>query len=108
MLDDIRELVLQRLDPTSIMHIAHMELASPTIQEGFTRCVADGATHVVVIPFFLGPGRHVTIDIPTLSAAAARSFPGLTHEVTTHLGDHPLLVDVILERGGIRKSKTRA
>lgn len=107
MLNNVRELLTERLGPTSTVHIAHMELASPTIHEGFTRCVADGATHIVVVPFFLGPGRHVTEDIPKLSTAAASSFPGLTHEVSPHLGDHPLLVDVILDRGGLVESETK-
>lgn len=97
-LTELRELVSARLGAGEIVHYAHMELASPTILDGFTRCVADGAQHVVIVPFFLGPGKHVTIDIPALSASAAETFPGLTHEVRGHLGLHPLLVDVVLER----------
>lgn len=78
-----------------------MELAAPSIADGFAACVTDGATHVLVVPFFLGPGRHVTRDIPQLAAAAAEGHPGVTYEVRPHLGVHESMVDVILERSGI-------
>lgn len=96
-LKELRDMVSSRVSE-EIVHFAHMELAAPTIHDAFTRCIADGATHVVIVPFFLSPGRHVTTDIPSLSASAAESFPGITYEVRAHLGLHPLLVDVVLER----------
>ena len=58
-----------------IVEPAHMELAEPTIATAYARCAAQGATRVVVCPFFLGPGKHWTEDIPRLTAAAARQFP---------------------------------
>src|SRR5437868_6407074 len=61
-----------------IVEPAHMELAEPSIATAYGRCVTKGATEVVVLPYFLGPGRHWTTDIPALTAAAAVSFPGTT------------------------------
>ena len=81
-----------------IIEAAHMELASPTLAEAFARAVARGATHVIVQPYFLLPGRHWRDDIPRLTAEAARNHPGVTWIVTKPLGDSPELLDVIARR----------
>ena len=81
-----------------IVHWAHMELGEPTIQQGFDACVAYGADEVVVYPYFLGPGRHVTTDIPALVKKAAARHPGVRFRITEPLGVHPKIGEVILER----------
>ncbi len=81
-----------------IVEPAHMELAEPSIATAFDRCVARGATRVVVMPYFLGPGRHWDQDIPHLSARAAERHPGVTHLVTAPLGIDPLIAAVMEDR----------
>lgn len=81
-----------------IVEPAHMELAEPSIDAAFERCVAQGAKRVIVHPYFLGPGRHWSEDIPQLTAAAAAKHPGVEFSVTKPLGPHPLLLKVIQER----------
>ena len=82
----------------SIVEPAHMELAEPTIDQAFARCVARGATEIVVFPYFLSPGRHWTEDIPRLTAAAAKQHPGVTWLVTAPFGLHPGMLAVINDR----------
>ena len=41
-----------------LVELAHMEIAEPSIDVAFARCVERGATLVAVSPFFLSPGRH--------------------------------------------------
>ena len=81
-----------------IVEPAHMELAEPSISEAFQRCVEQGAGIVVVFPYFLGPGRHVSEDIPRLAAEAARACGGIAHRVAEPLGMHALLLQVADER----------
>ena len=82
----------------SIVEPAHMELADPTIAQAFDRCVARGATEVVVFPYFLSPGRHWTEDIPRLATAAAEKHPGIKWLVTAPFGLHPGMLAVINDR----------
>ncbi len=77
---------------------AHMEIAEPTVEEAFDRCVAGGARLVVVFPYFLLPGRHWTEDIPRLAAAAAGRHPGVRVLVAEPLGLHPLMTELIRVR----------
>jgi sirohydrochlorin ferrochelatase len=81
-----------------IVEPAHMELAEPSIGAAFDACVAQGATTVVVQPYFLGPGRHWDRDIPELAGAAAARHPGVRYLVTAPLGPHPLLMQIVDDR----------
>jgi len=81
-----------------IVEAAHMELAEPSIADAFQKCVDQGATRIVVHPYFLSPGRHWHEDIPRLAQEAAANHPGTTHLVTAPLGLHPLMANVMQER----------
>jgi sirohydrochlorin ferrochelatase len=96
-LEQIVERVRAR-DPGRIVHLGHMEIAKPDIEDGIAACVADGATEIVVHPYLLAPGRHAREQIPERAAAAARAHPGVKVRVSAPLGVHEKLVDVILER----------
>jgi sirohydrochlorin ferrochelatase len=80
---------------------AHMELAEPSIADAFARCVDQGATTVIVAPYFLGPGRHWDRDIPALAAQAAADHPGVRWLVSAPLGPDPRLLDLLEERVGV-------
>src|SRR5574341_1158138 len=97
LVQEIARMMQQRFG-LSIVHYAHMELGSPTIQQGFDACVADGAQEVIVQPYFLGPGRHATTDIPDLVKRAAGRHQGIAYRITEPLGAHPKIGEVILER----------
>lgn len=88
----------QQATGAAIVEPAHMELAKPTLDQAFDRCVAAGAQKVVVQPYFLGPGRHWEQDIPALAAAAAARHPGIAFRVAAPLGLHPLMLQLIAER----------
>jgi sirohydrochlorin ferrochelatase len=81
-----------------IVEPAHMELAEPSITTAFGRCVARGASTVVIFPYFLLPGRHWHDDIPRLAADAARQHRGVSYLVTAPFGLHPLMAEVMRDR----------
>jgi len=82
----------------AIIEPAHMELAEPSIATAFDRCVSRGARRVVVMPYFLLPGRHWNQDIPQLTSAAALRHPGVEFLVAAPLGLHPLIGQVLASR----------
>lgn len=100
MLADVAAMV-RSLSGRDCIHHAHMELAEPTIRQGFETCVREGATAVVVHPYFLSPGRHSTSDIPRMVAEAAEAFPGVAYCVTEPLGLHHKICEVVLERARV-------
>ena len=90
--------MFKRVANAGIVEPAHMEIAEPTIAQAFDECVAQGATLVIVHPYFLSPGRHSTTDIPTLTAAAAARHPNIPFHVTEPLGLDEKIVQVIQQR----------
>ena len=79
MLEEVARLFAVRFrEKYAIIEPAHMEIAEPSIASAYARCVQRGAERVVVCPFFLGPGKHWTQDIPHLTAEAAAQFPATT------------------------------
>jgi sirohydrochlorin ferrochelatase len=90
--------MVREMSGFKIVHFAHMELAEPTIQQGFDACVAAGADEVIVHPYFLGPGRHSRSDIPRMVGEAAANHPQVSFRITEPLGIHPKIGELILER----------
>jgi sirohydrochlorin ferrochelatase len=101
MLEQIATLFAERFRQRyEIVEPAHMELAEPSIATAYARCVERGAERVIVCPFFLGPGKHWTQDIPRLTAEAAAKFPKTRYHVTPTLGIDDLILDLLEKRVG--------
>ena len=101
MLDCVGELVQRMAGESVVVRVAHMELAAPTIADGFAACVAAGATEIVAFPYMLSPGKHSTRDIPRMVAETAAKHPGIPVEVTSAFGVNEQLAAVVLERAGV-------
>ena len=101
MLEEVARLFAQRFaEMYDIVEPAHMELAEPSIGTAYAKCVERGATRVVVCPFFLGPGKHWTGDIPRITADAAKAFPQTEYHVTMPLGIDELILELLAKRVG--------
>ena len=99
--NEMLELFVERFAAQSdykVIEPAHMELAEPSIAMAFDRCVSRGARRVVVMPYFLLPGRHWSSDIPHLTAQAAAKHPGIEFMVAAPLGLHPLMMQIVESR----------
>jgi len=102
--DDANELLpkvarmLREMSDFEIVRYAHMELAEPTIQQGFDACVGAGALEVIVHPYFLGPGRHSISDIPRMVAEAAARHSGASYRITQPLGLDGKIGELVLQR----------
>jgi sirohydrochlorin ferrochelatase len=86
----------QRTDQFDIIHAGFLELADPLIPDGIKKCVDEGASSVVVLPYFLNSGRHVIEDIPEIVQQAAPSHPGVDIRIAPHLGASDLMMDLLL------------
>lgn len=84
-------------DHYSIVRSAFLELADPLIPEGIKQCIEDGATVVVVLPYFLNSGRHVTKDIPSIVSKSQQAYPNITMTIASHLGQSDQMVNLLTE-----------
>jgi len=71
------------------------------VRPGLSDAIRDSAAHniekIVVVPFFLQLGMHVTKDIPALVSEARRRHPGVQIELTRAVGAHPQMADIVLD-----------
>jgi sirohydrochlorin ferrochelatase len=104
MLGSMEKLVQDMAGADVIVRHAHMELAEPTIAQGFASCVEAGASEVIVFPYMLSPGRHSTSDIPRMVGEIASNHPGVRFSVTPPFGIHEKLGEIILARAGMEAS----
>lgn len=77
---------------------SYLELAEPSIDAGGALCVEAGAGRVILLPYFLSPGKHVTEDLTAARDRLAARYPGVRFTLAEALGRHPLLVDVVEQR----------
>jgi sirohydrochlorin ferrochelatase len=77
---------------------AFLELAEPSLAEAVKVLAARGARQIVVTPYFLVMGVHLTQDLPRLLAEAAAEAPGVELVAAPPLDGHPGLAQILAER----------
>lgn len=81
-----------------IVEVSYLELATPTILDGGRACVRQGATRVLMLPYFLSAGVHVVNDLEETRRQLASEFPVVEFVLCPHLGLHPLMAEIVLDR----------
>ena len=98
--DDLIELA-QRLSTSGeypIVEACFLELAEPDIPAGGERCVARGATRVLMVPYFLSAGVHLRRDLTAARDEFTRRYPDVAFVLGPALGPHPLLDSLVVAR----------
>ncbi|MHB1349804.1 MAG: hypothetical protein C4530_17410 [Desulfobacteraceae bacterium] len=78
--------------------VAYMEFAEPKIPDAIKIAVEGGANKIILHPFFLCAGQHVTKDIPETIEEARGLYPDVTFIYTEPLGIHEKLAHIAMER----------
>ncbi|HMK44481.1 MAG TPA: precorrin-8X methylmutase [Dissulfurispiraceae bacterium] len=79
---------------------AYLEFAEPGIMRAIEQCVSEGAAKIIIHPFFLAAGVHVTKDIPDVIEDARRRFVAVDFVYSEPLGIHDKLIEIVRERIG--------
>lgn len=77
---------------------AFLELAEPSIPDGIEQSVREGATDIVVLPYFLSAGRHVVTDIPNEVAIKQREYPQVNIRIAPYLGSAAGVAELLLDQ----------
>mgnify|MGYP001215139188 FL=1 len=92
-------------DPLRFVQNCYLELAHPTIPEGAEHCVASGADHISLLPYFLSPGRHVHNDLQLHYETLSQQYRHIQWTLCAPLGQHPLILEILKQRlAGTEKS----
>ena len=80
-----------------LIEAAFLELADPSIPEGIALCINHGANEVIVFPYFLNSGRHVTEDIPAILDDTRAQHPDVCIVLSQHIGASPAMPALVLQ-----------
>lgn len=78
--------------------VAYLQFAEPEIADAIKECVHGGVKRIIIHPYFLSSGMHVTKDIPEIIKEAEEMYPDTEFIYTEPLGIHEKLVHVVMER----------
>lgn len=104
--DEIRALVsmIQEQDPENVYQTAFLQFEEPALGQAVDEVLARGVPKVTIMPYFLVTGTHLSIDIMELINSEQQKHPAVEFLITSHLGGHPGLVDIVLDRIRARNS----
>ena len=96
-MEQVARRMREKLGP-GIIETCSMSKLGPHFPEIFDKCVALGATKVVVIPYFLHSGLHLIEDIPEMLREKIREYPQVELILGKNLGFDECLVDLVIKR----------
>jgi sirohydrochlorin cobaltochelatase len=88
---------VRRRGKFTLVKEAFLQHAKPDIRESIAFCSEQRVNKIVVVPFFLQLGTHVTGHIPVLVEKIRAGYPNIEIVVTDAVGSHPLLINVVLD-----------
>lgn len=88
----------QKQISAEIHEICFLERAEPSIEEGFLRCIKQGATHIAVAPLLLLTAVHAKKDIPQEIKRISKRYPSIQITYGKPLGVHEKMAESVLDR----------
>lgn len=82
----------------NVVDTAFLESARPDLGESVAALAAQGATDILVLPYFLTLGIHLRRDLPRIVGELSRIHRGVRIQVGEPLDGHPALAQILLER----------
>jgi precorrin-8X/cobalt-precorrin-8 methylmutase len=73
-------------------------LAQPDIECQVALLAGQGVRRIILFPYFLYSGQHVTKDIPVLLEHCRQKYPGVTIEVLPSMEGEVALEDIVADR----------
>ena len=80
------------------IRVAYLQFVEPDIMQTIEDSIRDGAGKIIIHPYFLSSGMHVTSDIPAIINEARGKYPDVEFVYTEPLGIHNKMAEVVLER----------
>jgi sirohydrochlorin ferrochelatase len=77
---------------------AFLEKAQPDLPAAVARLAGAGANRVIIVPYFLTMGIHISEDLPKLARHEQERFAGLRVDIAAPMEGHALLLDVLVDR----------
>jgi len=81
--------------PHTPVRCAFLELCAPDLGTAAGELAGAGAEEIVVVPMFLGVGKHAREDLPQLIAQLRQTHPHVRFLLQSAVGEDPRLLDTL-------------
>jgi sirohydrochlorin ferrochelatase len=89
---------IERLNSFDAVEAAFLDSARPDLREAVRRLVTAGMNSIIVVPYFLTPGLHLTRDLPRIIRELRDIYQAVPICVTDSLDGHPAVLEAVLDR----------
>ena len=79
-----------------IIEIGFLNYSPPLFPEAFARCVEQGATEIIIVPYFLVAGKFVKVDLPRAIQEQREKFPEVSVKIADAMRFHETLADAVI------------
>ena len=87
-----------RLRPTAPqVACAFLEMAAPTLPQCATELIAKGVDYIRIFPLFLGVGKHLREDLPSLLTALQNAHPKVSFAMLPAMGEQQAVLDLLAD-----------
>ncbi|MBI2861002.1 MAG: precorrin-8X methylmutase [Chloroflexi bacterium] len=74
------------LSPRAVVSWASLQFNHPSLEEAAATMARAGVSRIIIVPYFLFPGRHITEHVPEEIAQLERAYPACRFVLAGHLG----------------------
>ncbi|MBI5676313.1 MAG: CbiX/SirB N-terminal domain-containing protein [Nitrospirae bacterium] len=85
------------------VRVGYLQFGKPSIEDAIRKAIKDGAAKIIIHPYFLSSGIHVTKSIPAIINEAKASYPDVKFIYTEPLGSDDALAEIVFKK--IRAAK---
>lgn len=86
---------IQAMSPQIDVACAYLELTAPDLPTTAAMMIARGIQHIVIVPMFLGVGRHAREDLPVLVQQLQKDHADVQFELRRAIGEEPQLTQAM-------------
>jgi len=81
----------------AVIEPAYLQLCKPDLRTAVKKIIKKGCKKIIVVPFFLFKGNHVTRDIPKVIAKEAKANKNVEFVYANSLGQDHRISDIVLD-----------
>lgn len=83
------------MEPATVVRCAYLEWSEPDLASAVADLAGRGVNYMVVLPLFLGVGKHAREDLPRMVAELRDQYPNVEFDLRPAVGEDPRLIEVL-------------
>lgn len=89
--------LVQAMRPDLPCICAYLDACAPDLPAATQTLIVQGVRHLIVLPLFLGTGKHAREDIPRLLDELRRQHPACRFDLQTAAGENPRVTSLLAQ-----------